>query len=239
MLTLTTRRGSVLLVAIGALLLAALVTASQAGATTLYACVKKDGSAHIFTKKPKCKKHETKLSWSTEGPAGKNGANGLSGVNGVNGKEGPQGLIGPQGPGAMTFTFDATASATPSRVTLGSMLGDTFSADCFMPGAGEAELRVYIQTSDGSWLVDYSSVADLGGVNSTFTNRLAVPAGSLSAPVVVDTLTATAAPFTADRQYDFVQLGPVKGSMIWHERAETTTTPTRSCHLSVEGFPSS
>jgi hypothetical protein len=236
MLTLATRRGSVLLVAIGSLLCAALITASQAGATTLYACVKKDGTAHVYTKKPKCKKHETKLSWSTEGPAGKNG---LSGANGANGKEGLQGPIGPQGPGATTLTFDAAASATPPRVTLGTVLGDTISADCFLPAAGEATLRVYLQTIDGSWAIDYTYITDLKGTTETSTNHLAVPAGTLSKPTVADSLTAGVAPFVSDRQLDFVQLGPAKGGMIWHERAETTSAPAQNCHFSVQSFPSS
>src|ERR1700719_1074924 len=129
MSTPVTRRGLAVF-AIGALLLAALVSASEAGASTLYACVKRDGTAHIYIKKPRCKKRETKLSWSSEGPAGRNGA---SGANGVNGKEGLQGPIGPQGPGATTFTYDAVASATPTRVTVGTVPGGTVSADCFMP----------------------------------------------------------------------------------------------------------
>lgn len=234
--TLSTRRGTVLLVAMGALLLAALVTASQAGASTLYACVKKDGTAHIYTKKPRCKKRETKLSWSSQGPAGRNGT---SGANGVSGKEGLQGPIGPQGPGATTFTYDAVASATPTRVTVGTVPGGTVSADCFMPALGEATLRVYLQTSDGSWSVDYTYITDIKGTNETFTNHLAVPAGTLSTPTVVDSLNAGAAPYVSDRQLDFIQLGPAKGGMIWHERAESTTAPAQTCHFSVLSFPSS
>jgi hypothetical protein len=236
MKTLTTPRASVLFAAIGALLLTALVSAPQAGASTLYACVKKDGSAHIYTKKPKCKKRESRLSWNTEGPAGKNGA---SGANGINGKEGLQGSIGPQGPGASTFSFDAAASATPSRVTLGTVLGDTISADCFAPGPGEARLRVYLQTSDGSWLIDYSYLTLIGGKGETYLNHLSFPVGTLAKSTEVDALSSGAAPASSDRQLDFVQLGPSKGHMIWHERAEATTAPAQTCHLSVQGFPSS
>jgi hypothetical protein len=234
-----TRRALVAVAAAGALLLAALATAAQAGASTLYACVKKDGSAHIYTKKPKCKRREVKLSWSTEGRAGKNGANGVSGVNGINGREGLQGPIGPQGPGATTFTFDATASATPTRVTVGTFPGGTVSADCFMPALGEATLRVYVQTSDGSWTVDYSYITDLKGTMETLTNHLAVPAGTFSKPTVVDSINAGAAPYVSDRQLDFIQLAPAKGHMIWHERAESTTAPAETCHFSMLSFPSS
>jgi hypothetical protein len=242
------RRGLAVLVAVGGLLLPALINASQAGASTLYACVKKDGTAHIYANKPKCKKRETKLSWSTEGPAGKNGASGLNGANGangINGKEGLQGLIGPQGPGATTFTFDSAASASPTRVTLGAVPGGTISVDCFQPAAGEAKLRVFLQTSDGSWAVDYTYITTEPKKEPTkepptelFTNHLLFAAPSLSKPGEVDALTAKATPFTANRAIDFIQLAPAKARMIWHEQAETTPT-TQTCHFSVVSFPSS
>ena len=95
MSTSVTRRGVALLAAATISLFAALATASQAGAATYYACVKKNGSAHIFAKKPKCKKGESKLSWNNAGPAGKNG---LNGANGASGKEGAGGKEGPPGP---------------------------------------------------------------------------------------------------------------------------------------------
>ncbi|HTB70179.1 MAG TPA: hypothetical protein VK707_04295 [Solirubrobacteraceae bacterium] len=91
------RRGIVVLVTVGALLLAAFAVTSQAQAATYYACVKKNGTARVFTKKPKCKKGETALSWSNVGPAGKNGANGANGTNGANGKNGTNGTNGTNG----------------------------------------------------------------------------------------------------------------------------------------------
>ena len=89
------RRTTAGLASAGALLLVALAATPQADATTLYACVKKNGTARIFTNKPKCKKHETKLSWNNEGPPGEKrderrerhqrheGTNGTSGTNGA------------------------------------------------------------------------------------------------------------------------------------------------------------
>lgn len=90
-----TGRATAIVLAAGAILLGALASAPQAGAATLYACIKKNGTAHIYAKKPKCKKHETKLSWNTEGPAGKNGTNGANGKDGATGKEGPAGPANP------------------------------------------------------------------------------------------------------------------------------------------------
>jgi len=92
------RRGLAALAAAGALLLVASITAPRADAATFYACVKKNGNAHIFTKKPKCKKGETKLSWSNQGGPGKNGLNGLNGVNGKNGTNGINGTNGTNAP---------------------------------------------------------------------------------------------------------------------------------------------
>lgn len=81
-------RGTLAVALIAALMVAALAAASQAQASTLYACVKKNGSAKVYTKKPKCKKGEKLLSWNTVGPAGKNGEKGANGANGTNGAPG-------------------------------------------------------------------------------------------------------------------------------------------------------
>jgi hypothetical protein len=97
MSTSITRRGIALFAVATISLFTALATASQAGAATYYACVKKNGSAHIYSKKPKCKKGESKLSWNSLGPAGKNGANGKNGTNGTNGTNGANGAAGAPG----------------------------------------------------------------------------------------------------------------------------------------------
>ncbi len=88
----TVRRGVLALAgAAAALMLCSLGAATEAQASTLYACVEKNGSAHVYAKKPKCKKGESKLSWNTTGPAGKNGANGSNGASGANGSNGANG----------------------------------------------------------------------------------------------------------------------------------------------------
>jgi hypothetical protein len=92
------RRGIGVFVAAAVTMLATFAAAPQAEAATLYACVKKNGSAHIYAKKPKCKKHETKLSWNAAGSAGKNGLNGANGTNGTNGTNGAEGKPGARGP---------------------------------------------------------------------------------------------------------------------------------------------
>jgi len=94
MSTAITRRGTPLVAAAIISLLAMLAIAPQAGATTYYACVKKNGAAHIYTKKPKCRRGESKLSWNSRGPAGRNGKNGANGANGKNGANGANGANG-------------------------------------------------------------------------------------------------------------------------------------------------
>jgi len=88
---LSVRRGLLALAAATTVLAGCLAVVGQASASTLYACVKKSGTAHIYAKKPKCKKGESKLSWNTAGPAGKNGANGANGGGGANGTNGVNG----------------------------------------------------------------------------------------------------------------------------------------------------
>jgi hypothetical protein len=91
MSTSITRRGVTIGAAAIIALLVTLAVASQATAATYYACVKKNGSAHIYTKKPRCKRGESKLSWNTVGPAGARGLNGKNGNNGANGTNGTNG----------------------------------------------------------------------------------------------------------------------------------------------------
>jgi hypothetical protein len=120
----TPRRGMLALVMTAALILAAMATASQASASTLYACVKKSGAAKISTKKPKCKKGEKKLSWSTTGPAGKNGANGSNGTNGTAGVAG-------QPQKAVSFSATSEAPFLSNKFTpLFELAGVTVKLNC-------------------------------------------------------------------------------------------------------------
>jgi hypothetical protein len=120
MSTSVTRRGIALLAAATISLFAALATASQAGAATYYACVKKNGSAHVFAKKPKCKKGESKLSWNNVGPAGKNGANGANGANGKNGANGTNGTNGAKGEDLTTQTPLASGQSESGAFAIGT-----------------------------------------------------------------------------------------------------------------------
>ena len=88
-----TRRTLTLLAGVCLLLTLALAAAPQANAATLFACVKKEGgSMRLVGEKTKChRRSERKVSWNTNGPAGKNGTNGAAGKNGANGTNGTNG----------------------------------------------------------------------------------------------------------------------------------------------------
>jgi hypothetical protein len=118
------RRRTFLLAATAALIVAAFAAVPAAQASTLYACVSKSGTAHVFTKKPKkCKSKKEKLvSWNTSGVAGKNGTNGSNGTNGTGGAAGQ-----PQ----KAFKFSAAQpSGEPNAITLFTSDGITYTFSC-------------------------------------------------------------------------------------------------------------
>lgn len=89
----------------GTLLLTAFVAMPFADSSTaIYACVnRRSGTMRAIANTAKCRRGESKLSWNTEGPAGKAGATGQpgkegpQGIAGLAGKEGPRGTEGPAG----------------------------------------------------------------------------------------------------------------------------------------------
>jgi hypothetical protein len=114
------------------LLLSGLALASQAGASTLYACVKKkSGTARFVSARTNCRRSERKISWNTQGvpgsngAKGKNGKNGLVGKNGTNGKDGASGTNGKDGASAGLVAFTDIAFELPltkhAVTTLGSI----------------------------------------------------------------------------------------------------------------------
>jgi hypothetical protein len=86
----------------------ALASSTQA---TITVCVKHSGGALYQAKK--CAKHDSRLSWNKQGPAG---ATGRTGATGAIGPQGPKGDTGPQGPGATTF-----AMTLPSGTAFGDI----------------------------------------------------------------------------------------------------------------------
>jgi len=112
------RRGRVALAGAGTLLLLGLATAPWAGASTIYACVKKKGGAvHIVSRAARCNRREPKKSWDQKGPTGAKGAESVSGANGAGGLNGPGGVTGATGPAGGTTETGATGARGSNGVT--------------------------------------------------------------------------------------------------------------------------
>ncbi len=144
MLRETTTRVTALLAITGALLVGAFAVAQAADAATIYACVKKgSGTARIVSKKAKCRKGESRLTWSSQGPAGKNGLNGGAGKEGPAGKNGTNGTNGTNGANGAVAGYSITQS---NLVTLGAgsggeiVLGEEFPAGKYML-SGKADIH--------------------------------------------------------------------------------------------------
>jgi len=92
--SLSLRKTLAMVVGVSLIMAALLATSSPAGADTIYACKKPNGTLRIVSKATRCKRRQKKLSWNTQGPAGANGANGSNGSNGANGQNGARGPAG-------------------------------------------------------------------------------------------------------------------------------------------------
>jgi hypothetical protein len=99
------------------LLLSGLALAPQAGASTLYACVKKhSGTARFVNARASCRRNERKIAWNTQGVPGRNGRNGKNGSagkNGANGKDGANGANGKDGISAALVAFSDSPFELP------------------------------------------------------------------------------------------------------------------------------
>jgi hypothetical protein len=160
--------------------------AIPADGSTLYACVKKHGSAHLFGKKPKCHKGESKLTWNTPGPAG---ANGTSGANGKDGAPGTNGAVagyftGASGPLAMPLEKEITIASKKlpagNYLITGKAVIEATAETAGLIGAG-CELKVGATSLD----------------NSFFDTSTAVLGGKLAFAVIPVTVVAAISPSTS------------------------------------------
>jgi hypothetical protein len=108
-----------------ALLVVTLLAApAPAGAATIYACKKPDGTIRLVGKRTRCRRPQKKIKWNTNGRAGANGTNGANGANGTNGARGPAGAFNVVDQQGRTvglfagFTIFGTAAYTDSGVVL-------------------------------------------------------------------------------------------------------------------------
>lgn len=183
-----------LLVAVGAsLLLIALGTCTSASASTIYACQKKKGGAiRIVSAKTKCnKKTEKKISWNTQGPAGKNGTNGSNGTNGAPGSNGKEGAPG-QPQSATTFNVVSDVSTETPLFTLD---GVSVKLNCVTilfanfnileatgPTGSKADAGIVVSNSEGKAPEDNQSTAKDVALSAT-TAALTDLATNAKAPI--------------------------------------------------------
>jgi hypothetical protein len=180
------------------------------------------------------------------GPAGDRGPDGARGETGLRGEAGPRGETGPkgeagqkgdtgpQGPGAKAIVWDETASASPTRKNLGTILGVTFWAECRLPSPGAAEVGVYVQTADGSIAWDTGIDSTRNGVGSARSSSIKFGAGSAVVPL--ELLAIATEPGQVSSQHAKVTtLVPTIGSLDAHLSVAAVTGQT--CHVSLLGFP--
>jgi hypothetical protein len=113
-----------------AALLGALCLLASVGATTsqarIYACKqKKTGALRVVSRRAKCDKNETKLSWGGRGKPGKRGKLGKQGP------AGPAGAPGPSGPSSYAALGPVTTRSDQGKVTLYDLgYGVLFQVQC-------------------------------------------------------------------------------------------------------------
>jgi hypothetical protein len=113
----TNRRLAPIAGALAAMSLAALAAAPQASATTIYACVnKRTGAARVFTRIPRCSRHERRVAWDTQGPAGRTGATGKTGPTGRTGLTGKNGTNGTNGANGANGAVAGYSASQPASV---------------------------------------------------------------------------------------------------------------------------
>jgi hypothetical protein len=185
------------LAAAATLLLSGLLLAPQAGAATLYACVKKNnGSARFVSARTNCRRSERKISWNTQGAPGRNGTNGKNGAagktgpagkNGTNGKDGANGTNGKDGAAAGLVAFSDSpfelplsqhAVATLSNVPPGSYI---VTAKALLEDSNATEgvvVHCYIAGDEAATEISakggYGSVSLLGILVSPLTSSIAL-----------------------------------------------------------------
>lgn len=126
--------------------------------STITVCVKHTGGALYQAKK--CAKHDSRLSWNKQGPAG---ARGVTGAIGATGPQGPKGDTGPQGPGATTFAMMlpfGTAFGDIATLPNGMLLeAGCSSAGKVDVGVERSATQVGFQAS-GTWSNDGATPAE-------------------------------------------------------------------------------
>jgi len=181
--------------ALAGALLASLAVASNANAATYYGCInKKSGVLRIIPKSKKCKKSERRISFNSQGPAGRNGFNGANGANGTNGTNGTPGAPGT----ALGYAKVSAAGAvepgsakgiTSTNITKVGTAGYCFAGMPFTPGIAAANVAFAGTPADSFAQVELASA------DPTFLADTGCPAGSQAFVFTVEGAAAKPEPF--------------------------------------------
>jgi hypothetical protein len=123
---------------------------AASGSKTITVCVKKNGGA--LYKAKKCKKHDSKLKWNQQGPAGKAGKNGANGFNGAPGAAGTPGASGKDGfvqIGSWEDTVEDTTVDDTAFQFLGPTTTVTTNASQSIAASGSAAIGIQTGGPDG------------------------------------------------------------------------------------------
>lgn len=197
------RRGALVVAAVALLALAAAgAEAAISGGDTLNGCAKKRNGALRLA--DTCKRNETAVSWSAQGPQGpkgETGAQGPPGPQGIKGDAGAKGDAGPSGRDGVSDAwwsrqqnFSLPAGSTVSRTIASSVpagnylinatvyldefpvADQTHSDDCLVPSADMQGVRVFptLGPTPGIGTITLSSPGD---VTMTCTSRFSGESG--------------------------------------------------------------
>jgi len=162
------RRGTLTLALTAGLIAAAFAAVPAAQASTLYGCLAKNGSAHLYTKRPKkCRKGERLISWGTVGQNGTNGTNGTNGANGANGA-----VAGFSATESSGFYVNSTLTQIPG-------LQKTLPAGSFIVSAS-LEFNGYAESSGSGSIIECQLSDNAGGKVTTETGYWGGPFLDLS-----------------------------------------------------------
>jgi hypothetical protein len=103
--------------------------------------LKGGGTARIVSKKARCRKGESRLSWNSQGPAGKNGTDGAAGKEGPAGKNGSNGSNGANGAVAGYSITQSELVELPAGSGGQIVLGEELPAGKYMLSA-KADIHV-------------------------------------------------------------------------------------------------
>jgi hypothetical protein len=132
--------------------------------------------------------------------------------------------------------YSANASASPTQVTFGTALGDTWAAECGL-SSGHALLEVFVKTSNGAWHWQLGQEIGGSGADSVDSFDSNLPAGTLSTFQSIGEDPGDTAPADFELDDQGIQLAPVGGYLALHIAVMDTTAPAHTCQVTVSAMP--